>query len=163
VDAGPSFLVPQGTTITFNPTVNDPSLSLSWSPAAGLSSASALKPSLVANFDQTYTLIVTGQGGCTAFDFLSVKVLKKVNIPNAFSPNGDGTNDRWEIENLADYQDCDVQIFNRYGQRIYQSKGYTKPWDGTINGSPMPVATYYYVIDLKNGLQKLNGSVTIIR
>jgi gliding motility-associated-like protein len=90
-------------------------------------------------------------------------VLKRVNIPNAFSPNGDGINDKWEIENLADYLDCDVQIFNRYGQRIYQSKGYTRQWDGTINGSPMPVATYYYVIDLKNGLQKLNGAVTIVR
>jgi len=163
VDAGPSFTVPQGTLVTFNPVVNDPSLNFVWSPATGLSSATVLKPSLTAIFDQTYTLRATGQGGCTASDFLIVKVLKGLDIPNAFSPNGDGTNDRWEIGNLADYTDCEVQVFNRYGQRIYQSRGYTKPWDGTVNGTPMPVGVYYYVIDLKNGLQKLNGSVTIVR
>lgn len=163
VDAGPSFTVPQGTLVTFNPVVNDPSLNFVWSPATGLSSATVLKPSLTATFDQTYTLRATGQGGCTASDFLIVKVLKGVDIPNAFSPNGDGTNDRWEIGNLADYTDCEVQVFNRYGQRIYQSRGYTKPWDGMVNGTPMPVGVYYYVIDLKNGLQKLNGSVTIVR
>ena len=163
VDAGPSFVVPQGNSVTFNPTVNNPGFVFSWSPTTGLSSGGVMSPVLIANSDQVYTLTVTGQGGCTASDFLTVKVLKKVNIPNAFSPNGDGVNDKWEIENLFDYSDCDVQIFNRYGQRIYQSKGYTNPWDGTISGKPMPLATYYYVIDLKNGLQKLNGSVTIVR
>jgi gliding motility-associated-like protein len=163
VDAGPSFTALQGATVTFNPVVNDPNLTFVWSPSFGLSSAGAIRPSLVVNFDQVYTLTATGQGGCTASDVLTVKVLKKVNIPNAFSPNGDGINDRWDIENLPDYLDCDVQVFNRYGQRIYQSRGYGKTWDGTVNGSPLPVGVYYYIIDLKNGLQKLNGSVTIVR
>jgi gliding motility-associated-like protein len=163
VDAGPSFTVLQGSTITFNPVVNSTSLNFVWSPAVGLSSATVLKPSLTVAFDQIYTLTATGQGGCTASDFMSVKVLQPIDIPNAFSPNGDGINDRWEIKNLIDYADCDIQIFNRYGQRIYQQSGYTKAWDGTINGSPMPVGVYYYIIDLKNGLQKRNGSVTIIR
>ena len=163
VDAGPSFTVLQGATITFNPTVNSTNLNFVWSPAVGLSSATVLKPSLTVTADQIYTLTATGQGGCTASDFMSVKVLQPIDIPNAFSPNGDGINDRWEIMNLIDYADCDVQIFNRYGQRIYQQSGYTKAWDGTINGSPMPVGVYYYIIDLKNGLQKRNGSVTIIR
>ncbi len=163
VDAGPSFIVPQGTTVTFSPVTNSPSLTYSWFPSFGLSGSMAMKPSLVANSDQLYTLTVTGEGGCTASDFLTVKVLKKIDPPNAFSPNGDGVNDTWEIANLSDYNNCVVRVFNRYGQQLYESNGYAKPWNGVVNGSPLPVGTYYYIIELKNGLPALNGSLTIIR
>ena len=93
----------------------------------------------------------------------SVKILKPVKPPNVFSPNGDGINDKWMISNLSDYPGAFVEIFNRYGQRIFYSAGYNDPWDGTLSGKPLPVATYYYVITLKNSFEPLTGSVTIIR
>jgi gliding motility-associated-like protein len=83
-------------------------------------------------------------------------------IPNAFSPNGDGINDTWQIEYLESYPGTTVDIFNRYGQKVFSSVGYTKPWDGKYNGKVLPVGTYYYVINPKNGRSTMSGSVTII-
>ncbi|HCY89939.1 MAG TPA: hypothetical protein DHV17_06745 [Chitinophagaceae bacterium] len=164
VDAGPSFVVPQGTSIRFNPTVNDSTtVSFVWSPATGLSDPTALRPTLRAEQDETYTLTATGNGNCTASDVLTVKILRPLKIPNVFSPNGDGINDTWQIDNLTDYTGAVVEVFNRYGQLVFTSTGYGTPWDGTTKGKPLPVATYYYVIQLKNGFKPLSGSVTIIR
>jgi gliding motility-associated-like protein len=122
-----------------------------------------LRPSLVAQYNQTYTLSATGDGNCTATDTMTVKILKPITVPNSFSPNGDGINDQWVIPNLADYQNCKVEVFNRYGQLVFQSSGYGKSWDGTYKGSPVPFATYYYIITLNYGFQPVTGSVTIVR
>lgn len=164
IDAGPSFVVPQGTLIQFNPKANDSSvLRFSWSPAVDFTNANVLRPTLRAMRDQTYTLTATGQGNCTASDFLTVKILKPVKVPNAFSPNGDGINDRWVLENLSDYAGATVEVFNRYGQMVFRATGQSLSWDGTYNGKPLPVATYYYIIDLRNGFAPMKGPVTIIK
>jgi gliding motility-associated-like protein len=92
-----------------------------------------------------------------------VKILRPLNIPNAFSPNGDGINDVWNITYLNDYPNCTMDIFDRYGRIVYQTIGYNKPWDGTRNGNPVPVGVYYYIIDPKNGAPKVTGSVTVLR
>ena len=164
IDAGPSFVVPQGTIVQLKPTVNDSTVvSFTWSPSTNLSNPGTLRPLVNAVSDQTYTLAANGPGGCTASDNVSVKILKPVKPPNVFSPNGDGINDKWMISNLPDYPGAFVEIFNRYGQRIFYSAGYNDPWDGTFSGKVLPVATYYYVITLKNSFEPLTGSVTIIR
>ncbi|GAB3920058.1 T9SS type B sorting domain-containing protein [Mucilaginibacter myungsuensis] len=82
-------------------------------------------------------------------------------IPMVFTPNGDGINDRWNIEGLSLDERAQVTVFDRGGGLIYQSTGYGMPWDGTAKGSPLPAGTYYYKI---NGFSHLHaGSVTIIR
>ena len=113
--------------------------------------------------DITYTLTVTSDKGCTTSDKVFVKVLQKPEVPNIFSPNGDGVHDKWVISFLESYPGSTVEVFNRYGQRIYYSIGYTTPWDGTINGKPVPVGTYYYIVDPKNGRKKQASYVDIIR
>jgi gliding motility-associated-like protein len=95
---------------------------------------------------------------------LTIKPIpQKIVIPNAFTPNGDGINDFWDIQALVDFPDCRVSVYNRYGGLVYQSRGYPKPWDGTYNGSPLPTGTYYYVINPQSGVQQVAGPVTIIR
>jgi gliding motility-associated-like protein len=164
IDAGPSFVVLSGTQITFHPTVNDSiNTSFLWTPASDFSDPTKLRPSIFATHNQVYTLTALGQGNCSASDTLSVKILKPITVPNAFSPNGDGINDRWEIRNLADYPGCTVEVYNRYGQLIFQSNGYGNAWDGRRNGTPMPFATYYYIITLKNGFAPVTGSITILK
>lgn len=164
IDAGPDFIVPQSTQVFFKATANDSTVLLfQWSPPDGLSSPNVLRPSLVAMHDQVYTLTATGKGSCTATDALKVKVFKPVKVPNVFSPNNDQINDRWEIPNLADYPGCTVEVFNRYGQKVFSSVGYDLPWDGTNNGRLLPLATYYYIIKLKNGFQPLTGNVTLLQ
>lgn len=164
VDAGPSFVVTEGTVVQFKPVVNDETgLTFRWTPVTDLTNPDVLRPQLTVMDDATYTLTATGLGGCTASDDLTVKVFKPVKAPNAFSPNGDGINDTWVLTNLADYPGCSIEIFNRNGQRVYQSTGYDMPWDGTMNGHPLPLATYYYVIKLKNGFAPMTGYVVLVR
>ncbi len=163
IDAGQSYVLPQGTVLQLNATANSSTLTFNWSPGFGLSSTSVLNPTLTALQDQTYTLTATGAFGCTARDQMTVKILKLVKVPNVFSPNGDNIHDQWLIPNLGDYPGCTVEVFNRFGQQVYHSAGYGTPWNGTYNGKELPAGTYYYIIQLQNGFKPLSGSVTIIR
>ncbi|MEZ2442902.1 PKD domain-containing protein [Chitinophaga sp. RCC_12] len=164
IDAGPSFVVPQGTIVSFKPVANDSvNLTFAWDPAADFPDPTVLSPVIPAMHDATYTLTAIGKHSCMARDAMTVKVLKPVAPPNAFSPNGDGINDTWIITNLSDYAESTVEIFNRYGQRIYHSTGYNVPWDGRFKGNQLPMATYYYVIRLRAGMAPITGYVTIIR
>jgi gliding motility-associated-like protein len=113
--------------------------------------------------DQLYILTVTGEGGCTATDEMLMKVLAAPKAPNTFTPNGDGINDVWEIQNLKDYPGCIVEVYNTAGSLVFRSVGYATPWDGTWKGQKVPVGTYYYVIDPKNGRPRTAGYVTVLR
>ena len=110
--------------------------------------------------------------GCTASDTVTVlacveKSESGVFVPNTFTPNGDGENDEWNIWELRDYPDCTVEVFDRWGRRVfYSTRGYTVPWDGRdASGRYLPMETYYYIIHLNDGKTKepLTGSITIIR
>ncbi len=81
-----------------------------------------------------------------------------LDIYNAFSPNGDGANEEWIIDNIRFYPNNKVLIFNRWGDRVQRFKGYNnedKVWDGTSqNGRALPAGTYYYVVRSGNGKTK---------
>jgi len=83
-------------------------------------------------------------------------------IPNAITPNGDGVNDFWAIPGIEKFPNAQVRIFSRNGQKIFDSKGYARAFDGTINGSNLPQGVYYYVISLASDCN-FSGSLTIIR
>jgi gliding motility-associated-like protein len=93
--------------------------------------------------------------------FMMVIPDKVLEIPNVFSPNGDGVNDTWEIAGLRGAANCSVEIFNRWGQQVYNSHEYNVPWDGTWKGKPVPVGTFYYII--KTVTRNYNGWVAVIR
>lgn len=77
--------------------------------------------------------------------------------PNAFTPNNDGINDLWEIPALAAYPDCTVKIYSRWGKLVFQSAGYSKPWDGRFNNTLLTEGTYYYVINPGNNQKIVSG------
>ena len=113
-----------------------------------------------------YPISVSGAASANyTFTYIAgiLTIIPAPQIPNTFTPNGDGVNDVWNIKSLSDYPECTVAIYSRYGSLIYQSTGYPAPWDGTINGGAVPVGTYYYIINLQNGSNQLTGSVTVIR
>lgn len=89
--------------------------------------------------------------------------LSTINIANTFSPNGDGHNDYWKIDGIENYPQAVVQIFNRNGQKLFESKGYGTPFNGTYKGKPLPTGTYFYIINLNKNCNLLSGSLTIIR
>jgi gliding motility-associated-like protein len=164
VNAGADKTIMNGQSTILNGYVNDTSVNYYWTPDLYMTDAHVLQPTVQPPTDITYTLHAESNAGCgTATDDVFVKVYQKVLVPNAFSPNGDGVHDVWQIEALAAYTDADVSVFNRYGQLVFHSIGYNRPWDGTYNNKPVPLATYYYVIDLKNNTPKLSGWVVILR
>jgi gliding motility-associated-like protein len=162
--AGPDKTVLEGGVVQLTPALNAGfPVTYTWTPPAGLNNPNAPDPLASPVDDITYTMKVTSDKGCTSSDQVFVKVLKKPQIPNIFSPNGDNIHDRWVINFLESYPGCTVEVFNRYGQRLYYTVGYTTPWDGTVNGKPVPVGTYYYIVDPKNGRPKQAGYVDIVR
>ena len=113
-----------------------------------------------------YTVLITDDNNCELRDTLEVKFENSqcLEIPNAFSPNGDGINDYWQIYLIELYPNAVIEIFNRWGTVVYKSKnGYDPPWDGSYKGRPLPVDSYYYFIDLHNGTKPLDGNVTIVK
>lgn len=95
-------------------------------------------------------------------------------VPEAFSPNGDGVNDKFEIKGLAKYKTVEIEIFNRWGNVVYQSKNYGEGigkagfWDGTassgmrVGSGPVPSGTYYYILTL-GGNEKISKAVYLDR
>ena len=71
--------------------------------------------------------------------------------------------DEWVIYGLYNFPDVVVHVHNRWGQKVFFSEGYSVPWDGKRNGVDLPIATYYYVIELKDSGKVFNGTVTIKR
>ena len=113
-----------------------------------------------------YTVTVTNIVGCIGTDQVLITVTKKLEVVSGFTPNGDGSNDYWELDFIEKYPSAGVEVYNRWGDLVYKSKdGYPEPWDGTYEGEPLPVGTYYYVIDLKDGdfPDPISGPITIVR
>ncbi|HTE12364.1 MAG TPA: gliding motility-associated C-terminal domain-containing protein, partial [Chitinophagaceae bacterium] len=161
--AGPDKHLLEGGFVTLDGKASGNNLIYLWTPADFLDNAAIATPKVTTPRDMIYSLLVTSANGCKATDEVVVKVLKQIKVPNAFSPNGDGINDTWVILYLDSYPDCTVDVYNRYGQAVFHSTGYTRPWDGRVNGQSLPVGTYYWIINPKNGRTQVNGSVTIIR
>lgn len=133
-----------------------------WQPAAGLSNSHIASPVARPEETTTYTVTVTTAAGCIYEASVTVTVLRELIIPNAFSPNGDGVNETWEITNMLSYPTARVEIFNRWGSKIFDTTGYRNDWRGTYQGSPLAVGTYFYVITIDES-RKLTGPVSIIR
>ncbi|MFH1320191.1 MAG: gliding motility-associated C-terminal domain-containing protein [Bacteroidota bacterium] len=114
--------------------------------------------------DGTYFIIVTDNNNCPASDTIEVGIGTGdcLNIPSGFTPNDDGTNDKWIIRGIYFYPEIVVDVYNRWGSLIFSSQGYTEPWDGTYNGKELPAAAYYYIITL-NKDESYTGTVTIFR
>lgn len=163
VNAGKDLFIFENTPYTLNPQVTGNVQAYQWTPATFLNNATTRNPVFRGNADQNLTLRVTSTNGCIASDEVFITVLKPFPIPNVFSPNGDGIHDTWVIPELDKYPDAVVSVFDRYGRRVFFTEGYKKPWDGTHEGKPVAVATYYYIIEPKLIPGIFSGSVTILK
>ena len=116
-----------------------------------------------------YGVTVTDNNGCKYYQEVEVPSNNQscITAYSAFSPNGDQNNDYWHIDNIELYPDALVEVFNRWGDRVYSTKKYFNAWQGAWQGmyenNPLPSATYYYVITLNNDQEPLTGTVTIVR
>jgi len=136
-----------------------------WSPNMWISATDTSTVTISPLQNITYT--VTGTYLCPESDSIQVVLRRPIKIYTGFSPNGDEYNPVWVIENAEQWGDkIHVRVFNRWGELIFETKGYgaEDAWDGTRNGRLMPVGSYYYIIDIKDGISKpYTGTVTILR
>jgi len=162
-DAGPDKKIIEGQSVVLNGTAAGDTASYYWTPVQSISNNNIKTPVVNPVNDITYTFhVVSGDGCGIASDEVFVRVLKTVVVPNAFSPNGDGINDVWNIKALNLYPESETNVFNRYGQLVFHSQGYGRAWDGRVNGKLLPVGTYYYTIDRKNNFPIMSGWLMII-
>jgi gliding motility-associated-like protein len=135
-----------------------------WVPSTNLNDSTIANPTSDTRKTITYTLFVTDTNGCIGSDSMQVIYQEPITFPTGFTPNGDGNNDVWNLYFIADFPSTTVTIFNRWGENIFESNGYTKPWDGTYKGEDLPSGTYYYIIDLNDSnFEPMTGPITIIR
>lgn len=85
-----------------------------------------------------------------------------IKIPNAFTPNGDGLNDTWEIQGWNIFPGAILWVYNRWGQPMYEAEGGEPFWDGKYKGNLVPAGNYVYVLDIRNGKNKYTGVVTVV-
>ena len=112
-----------------------------------------------------YTLSVKDSRGC----IVSIQVLGEyidIEIPNFFTPNGNGKHDTWYPKKVRDYHNIEVQIYDRYSRLLKTYRGVNNAWDGTYNNTPLPSGDYWYVIyynQTPSVRKKLMGNFTLFR
>lgn len=146
-------------------------ISYNWSPASGISCANCQSATVVAFEDIRYTVMVIDSFGC--IDTVEIPIIVKggvIYVPNAFTPNGDGNNDIFKVYGNG-FKTFRFLIFNRWGEKIFESFDPNHGWDGTYMGKEMNPGVYVYYIDIEFASGKIppeyyiykKGSVTLIR
>lgn len=162
-DAGPDTNVSLGNSISL---FGQGGTNYIWSPDTFLDNPNGPLPMVVDPLQTTsYQLLVTDNSGCTDIDSVTVTVDIDYNFiaANIMTPNADGYNDTWYIDNIDFYSDCEVAIYNRYGYMVYNKAGYVNDWDGSSSGTILPDGTYYYVITCPGTQEVFKGGITIMR
>lgn len=154
-------------TLGGNPT-SETGVAYLWSPnPTGSFNTSLANPSGYLLESTEFVVEVTDLNGCVGRDTVFVEVLPDVEVSSGFTPNGDGVNDTWIIDNMELFPNNVVNIFNRWGQAVYSQKPYHSgnAWDGTFEGEKLPVGTYYYTIELNDPRfpDPITGPITIYR
>ena len=111
-----------------------------------------------------YTLNISDSLACSAMLIIPIETENEncIVIPTAVSPNGDGANDFWIISGIGDNIDVSVEIFNRWGGKIYQNDNYQNDWDGTFKDKAIPAGVYYFIVKISED-EVYTGSLTVLR
>lgn len=164
VNVGKYPAISLGTSVVLKPTTSSTIISWSWYPSVGLNDPSVQNPIASPLETTVYNVLATDVNGCIAIDSTEIEVLNDyhVVISNMMTPNGDGYNDTWIIENIENYPNTQVTILTRQGQEVYTSSSYDNKWDGTQDGKKLADGTYYYVVKFAGSSKSLKGAITIL-
>ncbi|HEX8514607.1 MAG TPA: gliding motility-associated C-terminal domain-containing protein [Bacteroidia bacterium] len=170
VFAGNDTTVSLGSSITLNG-MGAGVISWLWSPYTGLNSVSVPNPMASPLATTTYLLVGTDVNGCTDKDSVVVTVLVdfELTVSNVMTPNDDGYNDRFIIQNLENYPNTRLTIVNRSGKVVYKSEAYDNNWDGRVQsgsesyGNMVADGTYYYFVEMEGTDKVYKGAITVLR
>lgn len=159
-----------GATVNFRDTSSN-AVGWNWDFGNGTTS-NAKNPTIdfINNGNYSVSLTVNDQYGCASSYSLEVKISNIVTeivklIPNIISPNDDGKNDEWRLDFIDIYfPKAEINIYNRWGELIFNSIGYSNAWNGTYKGQALPVGAYYYTINFNDGAtETIKGAITLLK
>jgi gliding motility-associated-like protein len=160
-----------GESLQLNTTTNQGGLlSYQWTPSFGLSCADCSNPVFEGVYSQPYQVTITNEDGCFGTSAVVVTVVPNYDLffPNAFTPNTDGTNDTWQMfGNKNSMKQIEVMVFNRIGEKVFESNDLNFSWDGKFKGVESPNAVYVYtakIVWLNNHSDSdYKGTITLIK
>jgi gliding motility-associated-like protein len=164
IDASASdYLILEGTSAKLSATGAGVGGMYDWEPPVGLDDPTISNP--ISSPIQATRYVVKGEdkNGCSDTASVYIDVASSIIFSEGITPNGDGLNDTWMIQLIDEFPGSSVNIYNRWGQKVFESKNYVTQWDGTSNNKKLPVGTYYYLIDLGPNQKKHTGPITIMR
>ncbi len=160
-------IICDGTGVVLDPILTGTATTISWSPNTWLTCDDCLNPSAFPSESGWYYITVVDANGCTSIDsiYLLVDFDFTILAPNAFSPNGDGINDEF---NIFGSEECDLiylRIYNRWGALIFESIDINIGWDGIYNNIEQEIGTYVYLAEgnCEGNNVQLTGTVTLVR
>jgi gliding motility-associated-like protein len=175
VDLGPDLRIAKGDSVLLQPELSGDYISFRWMPEVFLDDANILSPFTKPDQTIEYEFEILNALGCVAMDNIVIQVEQpedaedeiNIYIPNIFSPNGDGLNDVFRPElGEGSYTLERLQIFDRWGSRVYDCKGSDCAWRGNVRGSSASKGVYVFEMQFRIEDGRLlikNGDVTLVR
>lgn len=165
----PVFTITPDTSITIGdqvPIVVNAGYTYQWSPSTGLSCTKCSSPIATPTQTTTYQVIVS-RGGCDSIATITITVQEEAEIfvPTIFSPNGDNNNDIFKVRGAV-FTDFKMVVYDRWGEKVFETDNYTIGWDGTFRGKDCMKGAYGYIIegvDQKGRNFEKKGNITLIR
>ena len=156
-----------GNSLVLAPVITGNVISYQWSPATGLSDAGVAHPLARPAASTIYSLEVSTAMGCRASASVKVDVYYQLQMPGAFTPNGDGLNDVFRIPPGVPVKVRRLEVFNRSGSIMFFTQDVSKGWDGTIYGSAQPAGAYVWDVEYENPVthqvERKRGAVVLVR
>ena len=156
-----------GQSVQLNPVITGTISSYQWSPATGLDNPAVADPVATPEGTTAYRLTVVSSDGCKASAGEIVGVFYSLQMPGAFTPNGDGRNDLFRVPPLIPIAIRQLAVYNRQGLMVFSTNNVSMGWDGTFNGHPQPAGVYVWELVYDNPLTKrtesAKGTVLLVR
>lgn len=173
VSAGPDITLPTGERVQLNPVYSSDVVQYNWSPQWYLTCSNCPNPIAGPKENTTFTVTVRNQWGCVATDDVAIQLVcnENVAIPNAFTPNNDGKNDKFNLLGKGIRKVKSFRIYSRLGDVVFERTNFQigeldAGWDGTIKGYPAATGTYVYFAEFICDTGELfarKGTIILIR
>lgn len=139
-----------------------------WAPDSNLTSAIGSETVATVNSTTLYTVSGSDQNGCEGTAQIEIIVIQEnpediLKPKKFFSPNGDASSQYWIVDNIEQFPDCGVEIYDQVGNKLYEAKPYNNDWDGLSNAQVLPEGVYYFLIKCSDDKIVKSGSITLLK